>query len=217
MLSSFPPIADPNSRLLILGTMPGEQSLRLGQYYGNPRNHFWRLIYTLFDDGVGGVGGCSGGADDSRGGGQDGQGSDNGIVASAGACNGHRALRCNVRGDARGEAGRMPHAEYAERIDFVRRHGVALWDVLASCEREGSLDSRIRQEQANDFAAFFAAHPQIRHVFFNGAAAEKLYLKHAASSVSGLPLTFHRLPSSSPALTAPFEQKLAAWKAIREV
>jgi len=174
MLSSFPPIADTGSRLLILGTMPGEQSLRLGQYYGNPRNHFWRLIYTLFSEQKGN----RHGSDDDR---------------------------------------RVPHAEYAERIDFVRRHGVALWDVLASCEREGSLDSRIRQEQANDFAAFFTAHPLIRHVFFNGAAAEKLFLKHAAPSVSGLPLAFHRLPSSSPALTAPFEQKLAAWKAIREV
>lgn len=148
---------------MILGTMPGEQSLRLGQYYGNPRNHFWRLVYALFGDGI------------------------------------------------------TPHAEYAERIAFVRRHGIALWDVLASCEREGSLDSRIRQEQANDFAAFFAEHPLIRHVFFNGAAAEKLFLKHAASSLGELPLTFHRLPSSSPALTVAFEQKLGAWMAVREV
>jgi len=46
--TAFPPIADANSKLLLLGTMPGDRSLRLQQYYGHAGNHFWKLIYTLF-------------------------------------------------------------------------------------------------------------------------------------------------------------------------
>lgn len=40
----FAPICDQHTRLLILGSLPGEKSLELGQYYGNPRNHFWPLV-----------------------------------------------------------------------------------------------------------------------------------------------------------------------------
>lgn len=46
---SFPPISNPNATVLILGTMPSEQSLALSQYYGNPRNTFWKLLFTIFD------------------------------------------------------------------------------------------------------------------------------------------------------------------------
>jgi hypoxanthine-DNA glycosylase len=49
---SFPPIVTPDARLLILGTLPGEESLRLQQYYGHPRNHFWPLIAAIFGEAV---------------------------------------------------------------------------------------------------------------------------------------------------------------------
>jgi hypoxanthine-DNA glycosylase len=49
MKKSFPPIIDTNVKVLILGSMPGEESLRLGQYYANPRNQFWKLMSSLFD------------------------------------------------------------------------------------------------------------------------------------------------------------------------
>lgn len=48
-LYSFPPIANESSRILILGTMPGKDSLRADQYYANTRNSFWKIIFALFD------------------------------------------------------------------------------------------------------------------------------------------------------------------------
>lgn len=49
MKTAFLPIADENSRVLILGTMPGERSLRMQQYYGHSGNHFWKILFTLFE------------------------------------------------------------------------------------------------------------------------------------------------------------------------
>lgn len=49
MKQSFPPIATSNARILILGTMPGEESLARREYYANPRNKFWRIMQSLFD------------------------------------------------------------------------------------------------------------------------------------------------------------------------
>ena len=46
---SFPPISNQNAAVLILGTMPGVQSLALGQYYGNQRNAFWKILFTVFN------------------------------------------------------------------------------------------------------------------------------------------------------------------------
>lgn len=50
ILYSFPSISDVNAKILILGTMPGVQSLQAGEYYGNNRNHFWKILFTLFEE-----------------------------------------------------------------------------------------------------------------------------------------------------------------------
>ena len=107
-----------------------------------------------------------------------------------------------------------PASPYQARVRVLRASRIAIWDVLHSCVRPGSLDSRIEQEVANDFNAFFRRHPGITHVFFNGAKAEASYRRHVLP-VTERPLRYARLPSTSPAhASAPFKRKLAAWRAI---
>lgn len=95
------------------------------------------------------------------------------------------------------------------------RHRIALWDSAHSCEREGSLDSAIRAPRANDFDFLYRNCPGIRHVFFNGAAAFDLYRK-LVSKEDAL-RAFHRMPSTSPAYTMKYEDKLSLWRqALKE-
>lgn len=160
-LRSFPPVADRNATVLILGSMPGQRSLEQRQYYAHPHNAFWKIMGAL--------------------------------------------------------AGAHPHLPYPERLLALHTAGIALWDVLHSCERAGSLDSNIIEEQANDFAAFFAQHPSITHVFFNGSKAEQSFRKFVLDKQPLPPLEFLRLPSTSPAHAGMRdEEKLRVWReAIR--
>jgi hypoxanthine-DNA glycosylase len=112
-----------------------------------------------------------------------------------------------------------PELSHAERLARLNAAGVALWDVIAACERSGSLDSAIAPAsiEATDFAGLFRACPRIRHVFFNGSTAETAFRRHVRGRVE-LPagLAFTRLPSTSPAHAARgFDAKLAAWQAVR--
>lgn len=106
-------------------------------------------------------------------------------------------------------------APYEERVRRLTDAGVAVWDVLASCRRPGSLDSAVEPASmvANDFDAFFTAHPTVECMYFNGAAAAKNYRRLVRTTQSPPAVT---LPSTSPAHTAPFETKLAAWRQITE-
>jgi len=90
-------------------------------------------------------------------------------------------------------------AAISERKDFLLRHNLALWDVLASCQIEGAADSSIKQEIPNDFTEIFEK-SKIRHVFFTGKTAAALWKKHCADIYEnqfGLSCTC--LPSTSPA------------------
>lgn len=161
LIRSFPPIADVSAQVLILGSMPGEESLRAQQYYAHPRNAFWKLMGELFDAG--------------------------------------------------------PEMPYNRRTQQLKKSGVALWDVLASCVRKGSLDSAITADSItpNDFQTFFARHQKITHVFFNGAKAEHSFRKHVLPTLTAQPLQFTRLPSTSPAHAArSYAQKRTAWQVI---
>jgi hypoxanthine-DNA glycosylase len=155
LLEGLPPIADDNAQILILGNMPSVLSLSAAQYYGNPRNAFWRIAGDIL--------------------------------------------------------GFDPASPYEERTAALRVCRVAVWDVLRLCRRAGSLDSAIEPDSmvANDFAAFLAAHPAIERVLFNGAAAERNFVRLAGIDRA---LRYRRLPSTSPAQTMRYADKLRAWR-----
>lgn len=158
---SFAPVIGPGARLLILGSMPGQQSLRQHAYYAHPRNAFWPIMGQLF--------------------------------------------------------GFAPTLPYDARLAALRAHGIALWDVLHSCERPGSLDASIVPASivCNDVAGLLAQHPGITRIALNGAAAYQLFLRHARPAFGAQPLpTLLRLPSTSPAhASLSLADKLAIWRA----
>lgn len=158
--AGFPPIAGGAARILILGSLPGQQSLQATQYYAHPQNAFWRIMADVF--------------------------------AVAGS--------------------------YDERCAGLRSAGIAVWDVLASSVRPGSLDADIElaSAQANDFVAFFAAHPAVTTVCFNGRKAEQLFERMVMPQLEGgSDRRYVGLPSTSPAFAAMrYEQKLEIWRGI---
>ena len=156
-LEGLPPVVGPGTRLLILGSFPGQASLHARQYYGHPRNHFWPLVGAIW--------------------------------------------RLDLQP--------MP---YAQRLDLLRERGLGLWDVYASCRREGSLDQAIREAQFNDLDSLLRLAPGLRLVAHNGGESAR-----AMRRVQALGLPVQRLPSSSPANARwSFDAKLAAWKAAFE-
>jgi len=113
-----------------------------------------------------------------------------------------------------------PELLYQERLEMLQSSGIALWDVLQTCVREGSLDTRIEasSEVPNDFNTFFSQHPRITHVFFNGAKAEQCFHKHVRPALKPNELQYQRLPSTSPANAGiPYEKKRLAWQAVTKI
>lgn len=108
-------------------------------------------------------------------------------------------------------------APYPSRVAALKRARIAVWDVLRSCVRTGSLDSTIEKDSeiANDFDAFFKTHRKITRVFFNGAKAEESFRRHVFRELDRGRVMFVRLPSTSPAYASlTFGRKLGAWRAI---
>jgi len=106
---------------------------------------------------------------------------------------------------------------YGGRLEALNSSGVALWDVLARCERQGSLDSDIEPGsiEVHDFDAFFQRHPRVERVLCNGGAAFQLYRRRVLPQLSAalreLPLL--QMPSTSPANAGVRrEEKLARWR-----
>ena len=155
-ISSFPPIIDKESKILILGSIPGVKSLEMQQYYAHPQNKFWKIIFELFNEKF--------------------------------------------------------TTDYKERIEILEKHHIALWDVIDTCERKGSLDSEIRNEEANKIGELLHNYPNIKAIFCNGQKSHKNLLKI-------LPKNFHLpiivLPSTSPAhASLRYEEKLKSWKMV---
>ena len=105
----------------------------------------------------------------------------------------------------------LPYPQRVQRLCDAR---IAVWDVIATCRREGSLDSAIRDEAANDFDRFLRLHPDIATVLFNGAKAQSSFNRQARPVPMRAGLNLLRLPSTSPAnASQPDAVKLAAWRA----
>lgn len=102
--------------------------------------------------------------------------------------------------------------DYPGRLVLLKTRGIALWDVLQTCDRAGSLDSAIRAEIPNDFEWFFRACPDLRAVFFNGQKAAASFRRFVLPCLIGFSLPLTVLPSTSPAHAGMrFEEKLAIW------
>jgi TDG/mug DNA glycosylase family protein len=103
----------------------------------------------------------------------------------------------------------LKEMDYASRIAAVQAAGIAIWDVFATCERTGSLDSAIREARPNDLRALRTVAPALRRICFNGRMAAKRIREVEAFGFEAMVL-----PSTSPAHAGmSFEQKLAAWQA----
>jgi hypoxanthine-DNA glycosylase len=99
---------------------------------------------------------------------------------------------------------------YADRLVEVRRRDLGIWDVYASCRREGSLDSAIEDAVANDLAGLVASLPALRAIAHNGGESAR-----AMALTRTLASEVVRLPSSSPANASwSLARKVAAWRAV---
>jgi TDG/mug DNA glycosylase family protein len=149
-----------DSRILILGSLPSDESLRLGQYYANPRNHFWRLLSEVY--------------------------------------------------------GETPGDSYDQRLEFLRKKNLALWDVIGSAVRRGSLDSSIKDAAPNDLARFLDSYPHLRTIGLNGRKAGTLFKGSVIPTLerAGIQVETTQLPSTSPipGRNVPsFAEKVATW------
>jgi hypoxanthine-DNA glycosylase len=154
---SFPPVINPHVRVLVLGSLPGEVSLKHQQYYAHPTNQFWRLI------------GGAVGAD-------------------------------------------LVHLPYDARLETLLKHHVGLWDVIRQARRTGSLDGNIRDHAPNALRDLVAGLPELRAIAFNGATSATIGRKQLGPDTGHVLIP---LPSSSAALTRPFDAKLAEWMALK--
>ena len=129
--------------------------------------------------------------------------------------------------------GFSPDAPYAERASALAAAGIALWDLIASCEREGSLDDAIRAARANPNDRFLAAKPRVERLALNGGKAAASFAEHFAPelkklaigaesewrppSAPGRIVSVVRLPSTSPVPTRDYRSaldKLPLWSAF---
>lgn len=105
--------------------------------------------------------------------------------------------------------------DYGTRCQMIRERGIALWDVLARCERTGSLDAAIRQPTPNDIEGFLARYPTVQAIAFNGGSAQKLFDRLIRPNLQWQG-TMLALPSTSPAYTLPFSEKFLRWRVIND-
>ncbi|WP_042477786.1 DNA-deoxyinosine glycosylase [Bacillus ndiopicus] len=106
--------------------------------------------------------------------------------------------------------------DYTQRVELLKEKGIGLWDVIQSCERQGSLDANIRNEVPNNFSLLFQQYPQIQAVFFNGAKSFDVFKKHVGLEILD-GRYYEKMPSTSPIPgrnIKTFEEKIETWRTL---
>lgn len=99
-------------------------------------------------------------------------------------------------------------AGFEARVNLIKRHDIGLWDVLQFCERKGSLDSKIKNPIVNDIPSLLNRYPSINKILFNGKESRKYFTKSFDDIAD---IEFLTMPSTSPAYTLKFDEKLKLW------
>ena len=107
----------------------------------------------------------------------------------------------------------LAEADYAARLALLQAHGVGLWDVITETHRAGSLDSNIREPLASDLCELISRLPALRTIAFNGGTAHRFGMRQLGALAAQYRIL--ALPSSSPAYTLPFADKLKAWQQLK--
>ena len=107
--------------------------------------------------------------------------------------------------------------KYTDRVQVLKKNQLALWDVLKSCQRSGSLDSNIVSNSSvvNDFSEFLKTHNKISKICFNGQKASQIFKRHVIKGSERFyaDYTLITLPSTSPAhASMKWTEKQAAWR-----
>ncbi|WP_211450884.1 DNA-deoxyinosine glycosylase [Collimonas antrihumi] len=108
----------------------------------------------------------------------------------------------------------LPELPYPDRLQTLLSKHIGLWDVVAEARRDGSLDSNIRDHVHNDLPTLAATLPQLTTIAFNGGIAAKLGLRALGQLAARYRIV--QLPSSSPAYTRPYAEKLEAWLVLQD-
>ena len=106
---------------------------------------------------------------------------------------------------------------YRERVAALNGHGIALWDTVATCRQEGSMDHTIRDAVLTDVAGWLEAHPSVGLVAVNGRTAERFLQRALSGRTVGPHVRIAGLPSTSPAnARTTFDEKLHLWSVVRD-
>ncbi len=154
---SLEPIVSKNSKVLILGSLPSDKSIKAQEYYGNKTNQFWSIVSLVF------------------------------------------------------EKEKIDFKNYNEKIEFLNKHYIALWDVYCLAQREGSLDTNIKNGKFNNIEELLNKYNNINTILVNGKKAEEGFLAYMKDN--NVSYNYKYVPSSSSANTKyNILEKVEFWK-----
>jgi hypoxanthine-DNA glycosylase len=110
-----------------------------------------------------------------------------------------------------------PQAPYAERTTQLSKNGVAVWDVIAECSREGSGDDAIQDASANPLLSLLRDYPSVRNIAFNGGTALRTARIFVPDLFEDGTVEWQQFPSTSPRhARLKLDAKLVAWRQLKD-